>query len=129
MADPAPAIEGIHAISLHVTDIERARTFYRDVLGLGEVEFQPERQRAVFAIPRSDIVLTMHVMTDPREQGRPPGTVSGIIFEHHDPAAALEEIRRRGGTITGEAMRTPSGMVRGVIADPDGNEFIIASPP
>lgn len=128
MSDLTPTIEGLNAVSVHVTDIGRARKFYHEVLGLREVEFQPERQRAVFAIPDSNVLLTMHVMTDPREEGRPPGTVSGILFRHHDPAAALEEIRRRGGTITAEAMRTPWGLVRGVFADPDGNEFVIAAP-
>jgi predicted enzyme related to lactoylglutathione lyase len=126
MSDPTPTIEGLSAVSVHVTDIDRSRKFYHDVLGLREVEFQPERQRAVFAIPDSNVLLTMHVMTDPREEGRPPGTVSGILFKHHDPAAAMEEIRRRGGTVTGEVTRTPWGLVRGAFADPDGNEFVLA---
>lgn len=127
MPEPTPVIEGMSAVTLHVTDIERARRFYKEVLGLAETTYQPERQRAVFAIPGSpNTILAMHVM-GPQEGGRPPGTVSGIIFSHRDPAAAMGEIRRRGGTVTVEVDKTPFGFLRGAFADPDGNEFVLSS--
>jgi predicted enzyme related to lactoylglutathione lyase len=62
------------------------------------------------------------------EGDREPGTVSGIVFSHHDPKAACQEIRKSGGSITTESERvqTPLGtQIRGVFADPDGNEFVI----
>jgi len=34
-------VEGIHHVSLIVTDLERAKTFYRDVIGLREIERPP----------------------------------------------------------------------------------------
>ncbi|MGA7861297.1 MAG: VOC family protein [Thermoplasmata archaeon] len=49
-----------------------------------------------------------------------------MIFSHPDPAVALNEIRQAGGTVVAEALKMPWGLVRGVFADPDGNEFIIA---
>jgi catechol 2,3-dioxygenase-like lactoylglutathione lyase family enzyme len=33
------AIEGMEAVSVHIRDIERARKFYSEVLGLKEVSF------------------------------------------------------------------------------------------
>jgi catechol 2,3-dioxygenase-like lactoylglutathione lyase family enzyme len=128
MAEAKHAIEGLGAVTLHVRDIAVARRFYAEVLGLREVTFQPERQRAVYEIPGSPTLLTMHVMTDPREGGREPGTVTGVVFSHHDPKGAIELLRGRGATIVAEPQTMPWGMTRAVFADPDGNEFIVASP-
>jgi predicted enzyme related to lactoylglutathione lyase len=120
-------IEGMEAVSVHIRDIERARKFYSQVLGLKETSFIPAASRAAFAIPGSTTVLSMHIM-GAGEGGREPGTVSGVVFSHHDPKSALEEIRKRGGSIVDEAVtvETPLGtQIRGAFADPDGNEFVI----
>ena len=120
-------IEGMEAVSIHVRDVEKARRFYRDVLGLTEVDYRPQIPRSAFAIPGTTTRLTMHIM-GPDEGGREPGTVSGIVFSHHDPKAACEEIRRRGGTVVVEphTFTNPLGVVTlGVFADPDGNEFVV----
>ena len=122
-------IAGLHAVTVHIRDIQKARTFYRDVLGFKELSFDEKASRAVFALPGTSTLLTMHIQA-PGEEGRDPGTVSGVVFRHPDPRDACEEIRRRGGTVTVEAkvIELP-GMkfVRAVIADPDGNEFVISN--
>jgi predicted enzyme related to lactoylglutathione lyase len=120
-------IEGMEAVSVHIRDIERARKFYSEVLGLKEVSFIAAASRAAFAIPGTTTLLTMHIQGE-GEGGREPGTVTGIVFSHHDPKAACAEINRRGGSIVNEPERfqSPLGMqTRGVFADPDGNEFVI----
>ncbi len=120
-------IQGMEAVTVHVRDIERARAFYSKVLGLREVSFLAKASRAAFAIPGTTTLLTMHVMGE-GEGGREPGTVSGIVFSHADPAQACAEIRRRGGTIVDEphTFQAAVGTVTlGVVADPDGNEFVI----
>jgi len=122
-------IEGMQAVTVHVRDVQVARRFYREVLGLEEAGFSEQTGRAVFRLPGTPTVLAMHVQR-PGEGGRDPGTVSGIIFTHHAPAAAVEEIRRRGGTITMDPVSTPGPggtIVRAAISDPDGNEFVISS--
>jgi len=122
-------IAGLHAVTLHIRDAQRARTFYRDVLGLKELMFDERGNRLVFALPGSSTLLTMHVQA-PGEGGREPGTVSGVVFGHPDPAAACREFARRGGTVTAEPATIESTIgtfVRAVIADPDGNEFVISS--
>lgn len=122
-------IHGLHAVTVHITDIGRAREFYRDVLGLKELLVDVRANRAVFALPGTSTLLTMHVQA-PGEGGRDPGTVSGLIFHHPDPAAACQEIRRRGGTVTVEPATVETAIgsfVRGVIADPDGNEFLLSN--
>ncbi len=122
-------ITGLHAVTLHIRDIQKARAFYRDVLGLSELSFNEKASRAVFALPGSSTIMSMHIMA-PGEEGREPGTVTGLVFSHPDPAAACEEIKRRGGTVTVEpnTVELPGAkFVRAVIADPDGNEFLISN--
>ena len=80
--------------------------------------------------PGTTAVLRMHVY-DPEEGGREPGTVSGIVFSHHNPVAACAEISRRGGKVTDPPHEIhPPGftVTLAVIADPDGNEFVLRSP-
>lgn len=124
-------IEGLEAVTVHIRDIERARKFYGEVLGLPELQFDGKVGRAVFAIPGTTTTLRMHVY-DPAEGGREPGTVSGIVFSHRDPVAACAEISRRGGKVTDPPHEIhPPGFTAtlSVIADPDGNEFVLRSPP
>lgn len=122
-------VEGLSAVTIHVSDIQAARTFYREVLGLHEAGFTEQTGRAVFSFPGNPTALAMHVQR-PDEGGREPGTVTGIILYSHDPRAAVEEIRRRGGTIVMEPVDVPGPggtMVRAVIADPDGNELVLST--
>jgi len=123
-------VEGLEAVTVHVRDIQKARRFYGEVLGLKELQFDGAVGRAVFAIPGATATLRMHLY-DPQEGGREPGTVSGIVFSHHDPAAACSEIAKRGGAVTDPPHTIhPPGFTStlAVIADPDGNEFVLRSP-
>jgi catechol 2,3-dioxygenase-like lactoylglutathione lyase family enzyme len=120
-------IEGMEAVTVHIRDIEKARRFFSEVLGLREVSFLPAASRAAFEIPGTSTLLTMHPMGE-NEGGREPGTVSGIVFSHRDPRAAAAEIQKRGGTIVNEpeTYRNPLGEVTlCVFADPDGNQFVL----
>jgi predicted enzyme related to lactoylglutathione lyase len=122
-------VQGVHSVTVHITNVEKVRGFYRDVLGLKELMFDDRANRLVFALPGTSTLLTMHVQ-GPGEGGREPGTVTGIVFHHPDPGAACREIVRRGGTVTVEprSFETAVGtFVRAVIADPDGNEFLLSN--
>jgi catechol 2,3-dioxygenase-like lactoylglutathione lyase family enzyme len=122
-------ITGLHAVTIHIRDIQRARMFYKNVLGLQELKFDEKLNRAVFTLPGTSTILSMHIMA-PGEEGREPGTVSGVVFSHPDPAVASAEIKRRGGTITLEPQTVEMPgvkFVRCAIADPDGNEFLISN--
>lgn len=122
-------IEGVGAVTVHIRDVQAARHFYRDVLGLTESAFSEQANRAVYQLPGTSVSLIVHVMR-PDEGGREPGTVTGVVFLHHDVPAAVEEIRTRGGTISAEPFSAPgpSGpILRAVIADPDGNEFLLST--
>jgi catechol 2,3-dioxygenase-like lactoylglutathione lyase family enzyme len=122
-------ITGLHAVTIHIRDIQKARTFYKEVLGLHEISFNEKANRAVFALPGTSTILSMHIMA-PGEEGREPGTVSGVIFSNPDPVAACQEIKRRGGIVTLEPtlVELPGAkFYRAAIADSDGNEFVISN--
>ncbi len=124
-------IEGLEAVTVHIRDIHRAQKFYGEVLGLKAIEFDGTAGRAVYAIPGTTATLRMHVY-NAQEGGREPGTVSGVVFSHHDPASACAEIARRGGNVVDppHAVHPPGFTATlAVIADPDGNEFVLRSPP
>ncbi len=116
-------------MTIHIRNIQTARAFYREVLGLQEIRFDEQAARCIFAVPGTPTVLSMHVMTQ-GEVGREPGTVSGLIFTHHNVPWACDEIRRRGGRIFQESIHVAATNQMGsVIADPDGNEFVLSGPP
>jgi len=120
-------IEGMESVTVHIRDAERARKFYSGVLGLKEISYLPKISRLAYAIPGTNTMLTMHIMGE-GEGGREPGTVSGIVFAHHDPKAACAEIRKRGGAIVDDPTTFPTAMgtvTLGVFADPDGNQFVL----
>jgi catechol 2,3-dioxygenase-like lactoylglutathione lyase family enzyme len=121
-------ITGLHAVTVHIRDVQRSRTFYKEVLGFKELSFDEKANRASFALPDSSVRLTMHIQGGD-EGGREPGTVTGIMFFHPDPVAACAEIKRRGGTVANEPRLIERPGVKftlGVFADPDGNEFMIS---
>ncbi len=116
-------------MTIHIRDIDAAREFYSKVLGLKEISYNDKAKRAVFALPGASTILSMHVMA-PGEEGREPGTVSGVVFSHPDPFAAIAEVKKRGGAVTLEptVVELPGAkFVRAAIADPDGNEFLISN--
>jgi predicted enzyme related to lactoylglutathione lyase len=124
----AQVVNGLTAVTVHIRDISKARLFYRDVLGLKEKSYDEKLSRAVFELPDTTTILSMHIM-GPGEEGREPGTVTGVVLRSTDPIAACAEIKRRGGTIIMEPrlVETPAAkFYRAVIADPDGNEFLIS---
>jgi predicted enzyme related to lactoylglutathione lyase len=122
-------VEGLQAVTVHVTDLQRAREFYSKVLHLEEDVPVPNAPRVVFKIPGTSTRLLMHIQ-GPDEGGRAPGTVSGILFQCADPVAACAAVHERGGSVVNEPWSIQRGgatIVRAVVADPDGNEFLLSS--
>lgn len=116
-------VRGIAALTVHVTDLDKARKFYAGVLGLKEVGAFDAIHGVVFQIPDGP-TLTAHVM-EPGDPGRPPGTVSGIVFLVDDVVKAASEVKRRGGAVTDEPQKMPWGAMSATVADPDGNEYLL----
>jgi predicted enzyme related to lactoylglutathione lyase len=118
-------IQKIDAIWVHIRNIKKARVFYRDVLGLKELQASDEKAFAVYQIPRGPW-LGIH-RQEKGEAGRPAGTVSGVYFKVKDVKKAAAAIKRRGGKITDRPEKQPWGDWTATVADPDGNEFVITT--
>ena len=111
-----------------VKDLDRARRFYRDVLGLEElpgIEGQVARYRAgtsVFAVYRSEYagtnkatVLTWEVDDGGVEEKVEALRAKGVRFEHYD----LPDTRREGdihvaGRIRNAWFKDPDGNIHGI---------------
>jgi predicted enzyme related to lactoylglutathione lyase len=103
-------------VAYAVSDMDRARRFYTDVIGLtpgdsfGERFGEFDLGNATFAI-------------DADPPGIVPGTCSGISFEVADVVGARARLAQRGVDIT-DVMESP--VCRFAFAtDPDGNSFQI----
>lgn len=120
-------IDGTYAMTMHVDDLERARSFYGKGLGLEEAFANEEA--LTFAVPNSP-PLTLHKwQSSCKERGaRPPGTVSGIMLLCADPNAACKEIEAAGGKVTEAPFKGPFGTLWATVADPEGNEFMLCEP-
>ena len=118
-------IEGLDAITVHLTEPNKAkaRDFYSRVLGLKEMSWDEAQGRGAWQVP-GGAVLVAHVMR-PDEPGRPPGTVTGVMFAARDAKASADEIRKRGGRIVDEPWKAAWGPTYATVADPDGNEYLL----
>lgn len=124
-----PIVQGLPAVTIHVKSIAKAKEFYTKVVGLKDVSAKSDEivKGASFEIPGTSTKLSMHEPF-PNDPGRPPGTVSGIIFGVPNVQNAVTEITKRGGKITDAPTDAPWGGKLAVFADVDGNEFVITGP-
>lgn len=117
-------ITGIRMVSVNVRDLPKSQPFYQNVLGLVKTSHDENVNADLYELPGSSAPLAVHQMTAD-DEGRPPGTVSGIILYVDDVARATTEIAKRGGRIADAAEKTSFGSVFATIADPEGNEFLL----
>ena len=109
-------VTGIQHHSVVVTDLDRARAFYRDVLGLEEVPTPPTFAATIawFAVGEEQIHLLGADRAD-ADSGR------HIALHVEDLAAARQRIEERGLPLS------PAGGIPGAerffTADPDGNRI------
>lgn len=111
----ATPFSGLAFVSVHVSDLARARPFYEKVLGLKvHKSFGDDEVMYDFF----GTLLDVHV--DPKgECGRLPGGPTGFYLRVPSIAKALEDLRRAGADITYHDERHVG------IQDPDGNEFVL----
>ena len=115
----AVAARGIDFILVSVSDVERARQFYGETLGLkAAAEWPPSWYE--FEAGTSTIAIGK----PPENAPQPPYNESGVTFALAvaDAKAAMEELKRKGVEVRMDISES-SVCFMGLIADPDGNQI------
>ena len=112
-------------INLHVHDVDREVTFFRDVVGL-ELQFRDDSfQFARFDGGTVGFAVASGGQPPPEPQ---PDRLSGIGFVVDDVDATYAEMKARGARFTMEPAPQPWGGYMAMFADPEGNIFYLDSP-
>ena len=109
----------VQLFSLPVSDQDRSRDFYVDVLGfelMSDVQMGPAMRWLQVAPPGSATSITL-VTWFPT---MPAGSVKGIVLETDDLEGDIAVLKSRGVLIEGEIQEMPWGRFV-AFDDPDGN--------
>ena len=112
-------IQGISAIWLPVSDMQRAVAFYRDSLGLKVLEHDGDWSE----VTAGDQRIGLNASESPAGQG---GAV--IAFAVDDIEATVKQLSDQGVALTGELSEHPWGRLA-PFKDPDGNDLQVYAPP
>lgn len=119
-------------VTAAVTDIDRAVSWYRDMLGFHLVD-RGERQNGQFkyadlAIPGFGIGLVQLPTATPAAAASP--VASGwlhIVFSVPDPAASFKSLQSRGAKVSIRPGTPPGPVTTFLISDSEGNEIEIVA--
>ena len=123
--DAPPLIGPIAAVRVFTRDLDAARGFYRDILGLPELSSTP-----TWAVYQAGPVQLI-AETDQPEAGEASaaGRFTGFSFAVDDAARVCDELARRGVDVVGRPDAQPWGGTLAHVADPDGNVLTLVQYP
>ena len=133
--EPPPArgsgrLTQLQRVAVVVGDLDRALSWYRDVLGLTVRVREPETGYVELALGKGTSALSL---VAPHEEWGEPyytetrariGTATGIAFQTDSVYALQHRLEGSGSRITQHPERQPWGGVTLRFTDPDGNEFL-----
>ncbi len=122
-------VGGLDSVLLNVSDLDRSRRFYGDLLGL-QLLAEPEKDHVlVFGAGTTSLVVHAHGdFKDARVPGpEDPGAVL-LFLSVDDVDSATEELRSAGATITAEPADQPWGERTATVLDPDGHSIFLSRP-
>jgi catechol 2,3-dioxygenase-like lactoylglutathione lyase family enzyme len=117
------AITKVQLFSLPVSDQDRSRDFYVDVLGfdlISDIRMGPD-MRWVQVAPSGGATSITLVTWFPT---MPAGSAKGTVLETDDLEGDITELGRRGVLIEGEIQAMPWGRFV-AFDDPDGNGIVL----
>ncbi len=120
------AIHSFEILSVPVTDQQRAKNFYREVLGftlIREEPMGPGMHWIQLAPPGQSVTIALVTWFDNMK----PGGLQGVMVNTDDIDAEHALLRRRGLEI-GDIKQEPWGRYA-MFNDPDGNGWILRQPP
>jgi predicted enzyme related to lactoylglutathione lyase len=120
-------ISKVQVVSVPVSDPDRAKDFYVNVLGMELLQDMPmsESMRWIQVGPKgSEASLALVTWFDTM----PPGSLKGLVLETSDMEATIADVATRGLVIEGEIDDQPWGRFI-MFEDPDGNGIVLRQPP
>jgi predicted enzyme related to lactoylglutathione lyase len=120
------AIKNIQVVSVPVSDQDRAKAFYSDVLGfdvLQDMQMDENSRWIQLQPPGSQASITL-VTWFP---SMPAGSLKGLVLDTDDMEATIAQIAAKGFTIEAEIDSQPWGRFVS-FDDPDGNGIILRQP-
>jgi catechol 2,3-dioxygenase-like lactoylglutathione lyase family enzyme len=116
------AIRHVQVVSIPVSDQDRSKEFYVDVLGftlLVDRQFSPDMRWVMVAPPGAQTALTL-VTWFPSML---PGSLQGTVLESDDLERDVAELTGKGVAVS-ELQSAPWGRFV-TFADPDGNGIVL----
>jgi predicted enzyme related to lactoylglutathione lyase len=114
----------ISSILIGVSDLKKARPFYEKVFGFVFDEFRPPFASAMLG----DTEFNIEEDAEYRHSEWGKKNVGGrksVTFEVDDLEAFLNVVVQEGGVVIEKPEKQPWGWYNAVIADLDGNEFVV----
>jgi predicted enzyme related to lactoylglutathione lyase len=112
-------IKNIAFIGIPVTDIQRARKFYEEVLGLAESDEMMGGKWIEYAAGDNTLAIA-----NVGEQWTPSDQGTGVALEVEDFDVAIKHLKDQKVRFAAEPFETPCCHMA-VVQDPDGNKLII----
>ncbi len=124
MSATVALFRGINVVSISVTDFDRARDCYANVLGFGKPIYDlPEAGWIEFSPGGTDGNVSVTLA----ESGWAPSRGTTIVLNVEDCHSAVEELRRRGVRCE-DAQVFPGFVTFASFYDPFGNRLQMCSP-
>ena len=123
----AMTITHLDVVSMPVSDQERARDFYVDVLGfelLRQNEMGPAQQWIQVVPKGGQTSITLVNWFD----SMPAGSLNGLVLHTDDLDAQVADLTARGVEVPDGIQSEPWGRFA-VFADPDGNRLVLRGHP
>ncbi len=114
-------LQGVHHVSLNVSDVEEARRFYVDVLGLEEIP------RPAFPFPGAWLRSGGQEIHLIRQEGHRAPEGQHFAFRVDDVDAAAKALAARGVSVGGP-MDVPGAGRQAFLRDPSGNLIELNQP-
>jgi catechol 2,3-dioxygenase-like lactoylglutathione lyase family enzyme len=115
----------VRANLIWVRDVAASKVWYQHVLGFMVVEDYADEGFLRMRLGESEFFIEHHnPKIHPAFHGRPGGRHS-FILEAPELEKAVQEIREKGGTIVQPPIQQFYGGWNAIVADPDGNEFVL----
>ena len=117
------AITHVQLLSVPVSDQDRSRDFYVNMLGfelVRDVQMQPDLRWVQVAPPGGQTSLTLVTWFD----SMPSGSLRGLVLETDDVEGDLAAVTARGVEVPEGVQDQPWGRFFTVV-DPDGNALVV----